>query len=97
MSLLFPSVVEELKVVNVTDTTAELEWEPPLCQVNDNIEYRVSTGDLDRTTTNTSIIWTKLSPATPNNICVMVQHPGVAPDHDSKCINAFTRPAGLYV
>lgn len=94
----FLSVVDQLTLVNVTDTTAELTWEAPLCQVEGNIEYIVSysvTGNATTaTTTDNTFRYTDLSPAINYNFCVLVQHPGVVPDHISACTSTYTLPAG---
>lgn len=95
----FLSVVDQLTVVNVTDTTAEITWEAPLCQVEGNIEYVVSYSMADEnaitaTITDTTFLYTDLSPATNYTFCVLVQHSGVVPDHISACASTYTMPAG---
>lgn len=95
----FLSVVDQLTLVNITDTMAELTWEAPLCQVEGNIEYIVSYSGIvngtTATTATTTYRYTDLSPATNYNFCVLVQHPGVVPNHTSTCISTYTLPAGM--
>lgn len=96
----YPEVVDQLTLMNITDTTAELTWEAPLCQVEGNIEYIVSYSVIfgnatTATTATTTFRYTDLSPATNYTFCVLVQHPGVVPDHTSSCTSTSTLPAAL--
>ncbi|MPC28207.1 hypothetical protein E2C01_021404 [Portunus trituberculatus] len=90
-----PEVVDKLSVTNVTDTTAVIDWEPPICPTADEIEYNVSYSKSGNKrsyiTTDSKFQWTELKPAQNHNLCVTVLHNGIT-SADPACVDAFTLP-----
>ncbi|XP_045101907.1 uncharacterized protein LOC123498655 isoform X5 [Portunus trituberculatus] len=93
-----PEVVDKLSVTNVTDTTAVIDWEPPICPTADEIEYNVSYSKSGNKrsyiTTDSKFQWTELKPAQNHNLCVTVLHNGIT-SADPACVDAFTLPESL--
>ncbi|KAK8377236.1 hypothetical protein O3P69_013703 [Scylla paramamosain] len=93
-----PEVVDKLGVTNVSDTTAVIDWEPPICPTADEIEYNVSYSKVGNErsyiTADSMFQWTELQPAQNHKLCVTVQHKGVS-SADPACVNAFTLPEAL--